>query len=150
MSKRAFGKSPRGADQIKKRLGKRIRDLREDRDLRQEDLAPLAGVNSVTLSKIETGRRLPDLSTLYGIAEGLKVLPAALLDDGVALQPRPPTEANGGKPLRLPAAPLFGATAHLLTAIGHALLEEAKRQEKNARRSDPDFGGIEATGTDER
>ncbi|MBQ3151777.1 MAG: helix-turn-helix transcriptional regulator [Clostridia bacterium] len=38
----------------------RIRDLREDRDLRQTDVAQATGIDQKTLSNYETGKTNPD------------------------------------------------------------------------------------------
>ncbi len=51
----------------------RIRDLREDRDLRQIDVANATGIDQKTLSNYETGKTNPDsfaiiaLSRFFGV-----------------------------------------------------------------------------------
>ncbi|MDN5853960.1 MAG: helix-turn-helix domain-containing protein [Actinomycetia bacterium] len=54
-------------------LGSRIRQLRTDRHLSQEDLAAGAGINRVTLSKIERGVEDVGVVRLYRIAQALEV-----------------------------------------------------------------------------
>ena len=51
----------------------RIRDLREDRDLRQIDVANGINIDQKTLSNYETGKTLPDSDTLIKLADFFKV-----------------------------------------------------------------------------
>lgn len=46
----------------------RIRNLREDRDLRQIDVAQKTGIDQRTLSNYETGRTKPDSDTIIVLA----------------------------------------------------------------------------------
>lgn len=47
----------------------RIRDLREDRDLRQSDLAAATGIDQRTISNYETGKTSPDSYSIIKLAE---------------------------------------------------------------------------------
>lgn len=47
----------------------RIRALREDRDLRQIDIANATGIDQKTLSNYETGKTLPDAEGLIRLAD---------------------------------------------------------------------------------
>lgn len=47
----------------------RIRDLREDMDLRQSDLAEKTGIDQRTISNYETGKTAPDAYTLIKLAD---------------------------------------------------------------------------------
>lgn len=47
----------------------RIRALREDRDLRQIDVADATGIDQKTLSNYETGKTLPDAEGLIRLAD---------------------------------------------------------------------------------
>ena len=47
----------------------RIRDLREDMDLRQVDVAKATGIDQKTLSNYETGKTLPDANSLWALAD---------------------------------------------------------------------------------
>ena len=47
----------------------RIRDLREDRDMRQSDLAAAVGIDQRTISNYETGKTNPDSDALIKLAE---------------------------------------------------------------------------------
>ena len=60
-------------------LGNRVRELREARGLRQEDLEERSGVDSQTISNIEVGRQMPRTQTLMKLAKGLEVRPGDLL-----------------------------------------------------------------------
>ena len=47
----------------------RIRDLREDLDMRQSDLAEKTGIDQRTISNYETGKTLPDAYALIKLAD---------------------------------------------------------------------------------
>lgn len=72
-------------------IGEVVRDLRRKADLTQEDLAERAGVHTTWISKIESGRVDPKLTTVEGLAEGLD-MPAGRL---VALAERSRPEKPG-------------------------------------------------------
>lgn len=65
---------------IRLRLGKKIRELRERKDLTQEGLAALADIDYKYLQRIE-GKNPPALKidTIEKLAKALKVKPAELL-----------------------------------------------------------------------
>lgn len=50
-----------------------IRDLREDRDLRQSDLAKAVGIDQRTISNYETGKSNPDSDALIRLADFFNV-----------------------------------------------------------------------------
>ena len=58
---------------IKQQLGKRIQEYRKLRKYTQEELSEKIGVDTVSLSKIETGRNYPSAENLGKIAEALNV-----------------------------------------------------------------------------
>ena len=47
----------------------RIKDLREDRDMRQSDLAEATGIDQRTISNYETGKTSPDAYALVKLAD---------------------------------------------------------------------------------
>lgn len=57
----------------KKLLGRRIKELIKQKDISQEKLAELIGVEPTTLSNIVTGRNYPLMSTLEKILQVLDV-----------------------------------------------------------------------------
>lgn len=57
----------------KKILGRRIQDYRKSKKLTQENLAELVGIDTISLSKIETGRNYPTAENLEKIAGFLGV-----------------------------------------------------------------------------
>ena len=57
----------------------RIRDLREDRDLRQVDVASATGIDQKTLSNYETGKTNPDSYAIIRLAEFFQVTTDYLL-----------------------------------------------------------------------
>jgi len=96
-------------------VGAAVRELRLRRRLSTRALARLSGVSQAQLSKIENGRVLPSVPSLYAIAEALGVGPAELLPAGpdpalptVHGIPLPPADADAAGPVRtmlLHAAP---------------------------------------------
>lgn len=52
-----------------KKYKNRIRDLREDRDLRQTDVSKATGIDQKTLSNYETGKTAPDSYALIRLAD---------------------------------------------------------------------------------
>ena len=57
----------------------RIRDLREDLDLRQIDVAKATGIDQKTLSNYETGKTNPDSYSIIRLAEFFQVTTDYLL-----------------------------------------------------------------------
>lgn len=64
---------------IQKKLGKRIRELRERKGISQEAFAHECGINRVHMSDIERGLVNLSIATLKKIAENLGITGAALL-----------------------------------------------------------------------
>lgn len=62
----------------KKLFGQRIRDLRAERGLNQEELAEKVGVFRTYMSRIETGVANPTLTMVYALADALDVEVVAL------------------------------------------------------------------------
>ena len=58
---------------IKKLLGKRIKELRKEKTLSQEGLAEIIGIEPNNLSRIENGRNYPTPENLSKIAHALGV-----------------------------------------------------------------------------
>ena len=67
------------APDIKKKLGNRIRALREERGWSQVEMADLFAMHRGYLSELETGKRDPSLSTLQTLAEGFDISISELL-----------------------------------------------------------------------
>jgi len=64
--------------EIKKLLGKRIREVRILRNLTQEDLSELTNIGTSSISKIESGHFHPSDENLEKIAKALKIEPYKL------------------------------------------------------------------------
>lgn len=58
---------------IKKTVGKRVQEFRKQKGLTQEQLAETIGIDTISLSKIETGRNYPTAENISKIAEALEV-----------------------------------------------------------------------------
>lgn len=65
-------------DEILRLFGERLRELRNERGLTQEQLAELAGVDRNYIGQIERGERNVALVNIVTIAQALKVQPADL------------------------------------------------------------------------
>lgn len=59
-------------------VGKTIKALRDKRNITQQELAAVAGISVTYLSQIENDKKLPILSTLKAISNGLS-LPLPIL-----------------------------------------------------------------------
>lgn len=62
-------------------FGRRLRRLRKERDLSQEQLAHMAKLDRTYVSSCEAGRRNVSLRTIVRFATALDVDPAALVSD---------------------------------------------------------------------
>jgi transcriptional regulator with XRE-family HTH domain len=67
------------ASQFKRNFGKRIRQLRTQRGLSQEQLATAARLHTTHISLLERGGRSARLETVERLAIALKVQPAQLM-----------------------------------------------------------------------
>ena len=65
---------------IRTRLGKNIRKLREAHGWSQEDYADRAGIHRTYVSDIERGRRNPTITVVEKLAAPLGVSPGQLID----------------------------------------------------------------------
>ena len=63
-------------------VGNRLKDLRVERALTQEELAKKAGVGKNTVNRIERNETEPHMSTLRKLAGALEVEPARLVRGG--------------------------------------------------------------------
>jgi transcriptional regulator with XRE-family HTH domain len=68
-----------GSLSIRRKIGERIRVLREEAGLTQEAVAWAADLSKPHLSRVESGENLPSVSVLFRIAKELGVEPADLL-----------------------------------------------------------------------
>lgn len=67
-------------NELKKQIGLNIRSLRVKKELKQRDLADFSQLSIDLIGKIERGEQNFTISSLYAIAEVLKVNPKDLLD----------------------------------------------------------------------
>ena len=65
---------------IRTRLGRNIRKLREARGWSQEDYADRAGIHRTYVSDIERGRRNPTITVVEKLAAPLEVTAGQLID----------------------------------------------------------------------
>ena len=61
-------------------MGSHIRNLREARELTQQDLAASVGKDQQSIQRLESGRINPSLFYLYQIAQGLSINMNELFD----------------------------------------------------------------------
>jgi transcriptional regulator with XRE-family HTH domain len=67
-------------DERPTQIGRRIRDMRDDRGIKQKYLARKAGISREELSRIERGHVKPLTQTLEGLCLALEVPLAQLLE----------------------------------------------------------------------
>ena len=60
-------------------LANRIKELRLDRGISQEELAHRSGLSRTGMGLLETGKRWPRLDTLMSVADGLNITVDELL-----------------------------------------------------------------------
>jgi transcriptional regulator with XRE-family HTH domain len=112
-------------------VGKRLRAARQERGLSLGRLAAEAGVGKGSLSEIENGTRNPTLSTLYALANALRVPLATLLADHAgATIASPGIEArlldvshDGGHAVEVYRLRLLPGTTHQSAAHGPGVTE---------------------------
>jgi transcriptional regulator with XRE-family HTH domain len=61
-------------------LGKNLRAARKKLDLTQQEVAERSGVQAGEISRIEHGKRDPQISTVEKLAAAVEVRPGLLLD----------------------------------------------------------------------
>jgi transcriptional regulator with XRE-family HTH domain len=61
-------------------LGTNLREARERLGLTQEEVAHRSGVHATEVSRMEAGKRDPQVSTLERLAKAVEVTPGQLLD----------------------------------------------------------------------
>jgi transcriptional regulator with XRE-family HTH domain len=61
-------------------LGSNLRQARERLGLTQEQVAERSGVHATEVSRIEAGKRDPQVSTLRRLADAVEIKPGQLLD----------------------------------------------------------------------
>lgn len=66
--------------ELKQRIGNQVRLWRNDRGMKQEQLAEAVNVSNTTMSRIENGNQLGSIHQLTKIAVALKVEPGELIN----------------------------------------------------------------------
>jgi len=61
-------------------LGKRLRELRAEREVSQEAFADLCGLHRTAMSLLERGKRVPSLRTLLTLSQGFGISLSELLE----------------------------------------------------------------------
>ena len=64
--------------ELHKRFGKKLAEIRKQKNLSQEELAWEAGVGDNQIGRIERGENSPSLSTVFKIAKALGIAPKDL------------------------------------------------------------------------
>ncbi len=68
-------------------FGRRLRQLRNEHGLSQDNLARETGIHPTAIARMERGAREPRLTTIQRLAQGLDVHPGALLDKPTTTAP---------------------------------------------------------------
>ena len=66
--------------ELSKILGIRIRQLREGKNITQQNLAEMCNIEKSNMARIEAGRTNPTLHTMYKISSALKIPLTELVD----------------------------------------------------------------------
>jgi transcriptional regulator with XRE-family HTH domain len=62
-------------------FGQRLRELRAEHGISQDQLARKTGVHATAIGRLERGAREPRLTTILRLASGLDVRPGRLVDE---------------------------------------------------------------------
>jgi transcriptional regulator with XRE-family HTH domain len=65
---------------LKQAFGIVIRELREENELSQQELADFSEVDRTYISDLERGLNYPSLNTIYKLADVLKIKPSKLIE----------------------------------------------------------------------
>jgi transcriptional regulator with XRE-family HTH domain len=66
--------------ELQRKIGEKIRMLRESKGISQQNLAAICNFEKANLSRIESGRTNPTVSTLYKISQALEVSLSEIVD----------------------------------------------------------------------
>ena len=80
------------------RFGKRVKELRIEREITQEQLSERVGVFRTYMSRIETGVANPTLTMIHALAEALEVPATALLTAPVPAKAAAPAKEKVRSP----------------------------------------------------
>ncbi|WP_425359577.1 helix-turn-helix domain-containing protein [Enterovirga rhinocerotis] len=72
--------APPSSEEAQRIVGRRVRSFRRRSNLKQVDLAALAGIDRSQLSKLENGYSSPTLDVLLRVARGLERSVSDLVD----------------------------------------------------------------------
>ncbi|MFI1093627.1 helix-turn-helix domain-containing protein [Streptomyces sp. NPDC020917] len=111
--------------ELNERVGRRLRQLREERGLSLSALARQSGTGKATLSELEAGRRNPTLETLYALTTALGIALSAVLTDEDGT---PHGSPGPGLPLSAvltPGAARAGISGEAVTAVLTERFEDA-------------------------
>ena len=78
---RSSARAAPGVDRALKRLAKRVRELRAQRGITQEEAAARAQLDPKHIQDVEHGRTNPTVATLVGVARALGVSMSELFRD---------------------------------------------------------------------
>ena len=109
--------------QVARRVGKRIKQLREGAQLTQSDLASLILKSVETISNFERGKTTPSLSTLDDLASHLGVGISAFFDEAPVKVDESPAERHIQNKARL----LNDKDRELLVDIADLMIARAKK-----------------------
>ena len=89
---RTFTMAPKST-RLEEIVRKRVRELRCEQGLTQEELCERAGISVDAVSRIEGGSRVPTLETLARLASALSLSPVAFLDGLNVPAPKAPSRS---------------------------------------------------------
>lgn len=77
-------RSERAAAEGRRIFGQRLRRLRQEKGLSQQELAAKSGISRVTIARIELGEQSPRYETIVALAKGLNIPIERLLLDEIS------------------------------------------------------------------
>lgn len=128
MSEESFkGGNEAGLDEVKTSLGKRLRELRQERGMSARALAEAAGVTGGFLSQVENGRVMPSVGSLIRLATALGTKVGEFFD-----------HVETGKVIRADERPAYPFAEH---GVDDALISSDPRGEVEVLHSTIEPGG---------
>jgi transcriptional regulator with XRE-family HTH domain len=76
-------------------FGQRLRQVRAERSMAQDDLARVTGLHATAIGRFERGEREPRLTSILRLARGLGVKPGELVDELRVEKPDDAAQAEG-------------------------------------------------------
>lgn len=123
------------ASKLVRRVRQRVRELRLERGLTQEELCERARISVDAISRIEGGSRVPTIETVERIASALGVPPAVFFDDDAPppVEPHPEPLRRVVTLLEVHPEPVLTLAENVVTALLRAYRRGAETGRADSR-----------------